>query len=203
MGLFSGAISMARFQTEPLGEEDIQSFIYSRVQDFSFREDNDNITEMNVGWVAAHRPFDDTFSPDDIFFSDYVLLGIRVETRKVPAALLKKFYLQQEASLLQEMNKKALTRRERKLLKERVHQGLLSKTIPVPKMYEMVWHPVQGRLFFLATQVKAIEIFENIFAKTFDVRPVPVVPFNLALSLFNDSEDIISKIDGLRPEVLV
>ncbi len=200
MGLYSGSISAARFEVAPIEiDNKKQEELFDKIVEFSFKEDSSNTKEITIGWVCARDPFSELFSITDIFFGQYLILGLRIDKRSVPSALLRKFYIQKERAILEDSGKKALSKKEKKLLKERIFYNLLKKTLAVPKICEFVWHLESGQLFFLATQIKVIEYFEHLFKKTFGFNPKPMIPYYTALSLL-DSEDYRSKLNSIEPE---
>ena len=201
MGLFSGSISVARFVVDPIDLEENRQEFFEKILEFSFKEDDTGTKEITKGWVCARDPFSESFNETDIFFGQYLILGLRIDKRSVPASVLKKFYIQKERLILEDSGKKALSKKEKKLLKERIFYELLKKTLAVPKVYELIWHLESGRVFFLATQIKAIELFEEMFKKTFGFSPRPMIPYQLALSLLDN--EFHGNLKSINPEIFI
>ena len=80
MRFLKKAVSFTRFRVEKMTSE----LDLAKIQQFAFRELNEeSIEESSLGWVNAENPLENS---DFQYCSkgEYVVLGIRLDTRRVP-----------------------------------------------------------------------------------------------------------------------
>ena len=71
--------------------------------------------------------------------------------------------------------------RKRKNWPRRYAATFLSRTLPTPSLYDVVWDTRSGKVLFASLGTKAVELFEVLLKQTFDgARLIPVHPFSRA-----------------------
>lgn len=147
---------------------------------------NSRFLEVMTGWVAPEgllasrewqRAKDDAGGEaDDADWSmamaavnDGILLRMRIDRRKVPAALVKAIYKQklkrEEAG--KSGRSKRLPRAERDALKQHVRETLTSRALPSCTFVDAFWRESAGELWVFTTSENALKAFEELFARTF------------------------------------
>ena len=63
-----------------------------RVRMFAFRDIEDSADEMAVGWVSATDFMDTAFQYASYALDPYVVMGLRIDRRKLPAGVLQKYF---------------------------------------------------------------------------------------------------------------
>ena len=89
MGFLSASTSVVRFvATAPSRIE--REAIAQAVTRHAFRESDPEMGDPRQawGWIAIHDPLLTTFTPADLFFHHYLVLGFRYDKRLVPPKLL-------------------------------------------------------------------------------------------------------------------
>ncbi len=198
MGFFSSSVGISRYRvTEPLSDG-FWNTALEAVSRHLFVELEHSVKEVTFGWAPVTDPFRNELTLTDISFGNYLLLTMRVDERKVPAQVLKKYTLQEERRVMEEKGIKRLHRKARTELRDRVRQQLLARVLPVPKTYDVCMDISTGMVLFMSCQAKAQGLFENLFYSTFSIRLDPVVPFTLATNLVSDTKKM-QKLNSLRP----
>lgn len=201
MGVLSGSASFMRFSVEGDLPDQFWDFVAERVAAHSFQDIDDSLEEYSIGWVSVANMFDADFSYASYAAGDYVVLSLRIDERKVSAAVLKKCVLKEEERVKRERQIPKLSRTARMEIKERVRTELTRKSVPVPAVYDLVWNLSNGTLLFYTTNKKALVLLEEFFKETFGLSIILQVPWSIALHV-GDKENI-ARLDQLRPEILV
>lgn len=191
MGLFKGSTTLSQYKTDRPGQ--LRDLFGDLVPSHTFAEIEGTTDEIGSGWV---RP--DDFMGTDLSYSTcsmepYVLLGLRIDRRKVPAILLKKYIAHetQGEKLKQEMGggKARLGRALLNTLKERARTAALRRTPPVPTVVDVIWNTETGAIWLGSTTRLVWGVFESLFAKTFQVIPRFEFPARVGLRLLDGTEE--------------
>lgn len=198
MGLLSNSQSFSCFYASPQDQgTDLYLWLKERVFQFSFRDEVEGLSKK-VGWVSIVDPYSSEIAEESMFVGDFLVLSMRVEERRVPKALVKKYCAIEEEKIKRNKDLKRLSRREKKRIREQVEFLLLQKVLPIPSVYDMAWDLNGEIVYFFSTSSKVIGDFQDFFHKSFDIMPSPIIPYNLAMTRFGT--DVVK---GLSPEVFV
>lgn len=105
----------------------------------------------------------------------YYTFALRLDTRKIPPALLKKEWalaLKKETEEMRKQGKEFVSRARKREIKEQIRVKLLHQTPAVPKSIGVIWDYSKEKIFFLSTNNKHIDIFTELFTRTFGLSPV-------------------------------
>lgn len=198
MGLLKGAATLSRYKVacQAAGFWD---FVDRRVRANVFVSIDDGTEEISVGWCSAHDALDTGLAYAAYRLEPYLLLGMRVDRRRVPGALLRKLHRQEVAKARALREGRPLSRAEREDLKEKVRLDLLRRTVPSTVLVEMIWNTSNGELWVATASRGLLDLFEGLFRRTFDVVPVPRIPWLLAEELCSGS---LEALHNLRPATL-
>jgi DNA recombination-dependent growth factor C len=134
------------------------------------------------GWITPEHLFDTRFEIEKVFRDPYLVFGLRLDKRKVPANLVRAL------AKLEEQAARAATGKpvgpaKRREIRERVTEDLMRKVLPSATSYGVVVSPNRGIVWFSNTGQRATEIFETHFEETFEIALVRQTPRELALRL--------------------
>jgi len=96
MGFIKGTASYVRFGVEGELPENIWDFIADRVVTFAFKDIDETYEEDSLGWVSVTNMFDTDFDYASYAAGNFVTLSMRLDERKVSAAIVKKFVQKEE-----------------------------------------------------------------------------------------------------------
>ncbi len=201
MGLLSGSASFTRFTVEGEVPENFWDFIAERVLQHSFKDIDDTIDEYSIGWVSVADMFDSDFAYSSYAAGDYVVLSLRMDERKVSAAVLKKYTAKEEARIKQEKELRRLSRNVRLEIKERIRAELVRTSPPIPVVYDLCWNLSNNTLLFFSNSRKALALLEDLFKETFGLSLIMQIPWNNALHLTDQAT--AAKLGDLQPALLL
>lgn len=178
MGFLSASTSVVRYvAVAPVRME--RDAIAKAVTKRAFRESDPEIGDPRQawGWVTIHDPLLTSFTPADLFFHHYLVLGFRYDKRLVPPKLawLERRRLENERKAARGMTK--LGAAERREIKDEIAARLVARALPTPRLFDVVWNVATGRVYFSGKLRAAREAFADCFRETFGVAPVPLIPY--------------------------
>jgi len=135
------------------------------------------------GWCKVGEPFEIELRYEDVFYNEYVNLGLRTDKWRLPASILKQRLRGAEAAYLEKKGRERLGRAEKTELKEMVSRKLRKQTSPATRMIDLSWSMNEGVVRFFSHAEKAGAQMMEIFTKTFGLRLVPEAPYTLAARL--------------------
>ena len=198
MSFLKTSTSFTRFRiTDPV-PPGLWNEITDRLRQNSFQDIDELPEERSLGWTAFEDMLDVTFNRNPVEKGHYLAFCLRLDTRRVPPAVIKKHLavaLRKEEHLMREQGKKFVSRERRKELKEQVELKLRMRFLPIPAEFQVIWNTAENLVYFASVQQKMLDTFEDIFVRTFELHLIPFSPFELAVSLFGDNP----RLDTLEP----
>lgn len=190
MGLLSNSATFVRYAVEGEMPANFWDFAAERIAANVFRDIDDTFDEYSIGWVSVLNMFDAEFAYASYAAGDYVVLSMRIDERKVPTAVVKKFCLKEEERIKKERQVPKLGRGQRLEIKENIELMLMKKAAPAPAVYDLCWNLSDNTVLFFSTNSKAQAALEDFFKETFDLHLVLQVPYLAATHLLpEDQED--------------
>ncbi len=178
MGLLKGTATFTRYRVVgdlPGGARD---FIDERLKRFAFRASAAATEEKTAGWTSITQPLNTRFEYADYASGEYLVFSLRIDRKTVPPSLLRFGILEAEEKILAAQGRKRLSRAEREDVAERVRLELLGKAFSVPSVFDVCWCLSRQWLIFGSHADKEIEIFEDLFKRTFQLNLAPVLPWD-------------------------
>ncbi len=204
MALLSASTSLTRYRIV----EDIPQALWGEVNDrlrkFAFRDIDDTAEERSFGWVCFDNMLDAEWNTAPPEKGAYLTFSLRLDTRRIPAAVLKKHVqlaMEQQLHLMQAQGQKFLTRDQKTEIKEQVKLRLRARTLPVPAYFDVIWDTEKNLVYLGTTTDKIRELFDELFTKTFGLNLEPQNPFFTALSLLG--QDKLQTLETLEPTLFV
>jgi DNA recombination-dependent growth factor C len=178
VGLLSASTSVVRYvAVAPARME--RDAIAKAVTKRAFRESDPEIGDPRQawGWVTIHDPLLTSFTPADLFFHHYLVLGFRYDKRLVPPKLiyLERRRLEKERKAARGVDK--LGAAERREIKDEIAERLVARALPTPRLFDVVWNVDTSRVYFSGKFRAAREAFADCFRDTFGVAPLPLIPY--------------------------
>ncbi len=198
MSFIKTATSFTRFRITDPAPSGLWNEVPDRLRKNSFRDIDELPEERSFGWVAFEDFLDTAFARHPIEKGHYLTFTLRLDTRRVPPAVIKKHLavaLREEEAHMREQGRKFVSRERKKELKEQVMLRLRMRFLPIPAEFQVVWNTASSIVYFASTQAKMLELFEELFIKTFELHLVPLTPYELAVSTLPDA----APLDTLDP----
>ena len=198
MSFFNSSTSFTRFRiTDPILPS-LWPEVPDKLRQFSFKDIDEIPEERSFGWVSFDDMLDTTFAITPIEKAEYLAFSLRLDTRRVPPAVIKKHLaiaIKKEEESIRELGKKFVGRDRKKELKEQVMLKLRMRFLPIPAEFQVVWNTSTSMVYFASTQGKMIEMFQGLFIQTFDLHLEAITPYELANMTLDDP----SALDNLEP----
>ena len=170
-------VSLLLFDEEallPSGEDILALLRKNSFHRYSTPEDEDAppIYEEKVsGWVGYDDITDVELKDVPVELGEFLIFGLRTDTRKVPPSLLKKELDLAVKKELKETQRPFVPRLRKTELKEQILLRLRAKILPVPKIINAVWDYSKRKLYLFTVSTSDIEDFQKSFGITFNIQP--------------------------------
>ncbi len=201
MGFITGSSSFVRFSVEGELPPNPLDFIADRIQSFSFRDIDDSFDEYSIGWVSVLNMFDTDFRYASYVNGDYITLTLRIDERKVSAAIVKKYVQKEEERFKAEKQVPKVPRSKKVEIKERVTTELMRKAIPMPSTCDLCWSLSESILLFFSTNKKTHAVLEDFFKESFGLMLKQQIPYVVGEGLL--SEEDVAKLANIKPDTFV
>ena len=189
MGFCNASCSFTRFRIIDPIPSDLWMQIPDKLRQFAFR-DIDDLPEMQAyGWVCFEDMLDSEWRTAPPHKGAYLLFSLRLDTRRIPAAVIKKHLtlaLKAEKEKMQEQGKKFISRERKKELKEEVLLRLRQRFLPIPAEFNVIWATDRNEVWFASTQGKMIDLFMEAF----------LTPYSLAETMLDEAA--MSRLDRIE-----
>lgn len=199
MGFVSSTSSMSRYHIEG----DFENSILEQVREGLIRNAIPKIEseyeEISAGWTPFESPYNPDFEQFSFQFGTYFLFSLRIDKKSIPAKLVQKHMALEIEKKKQESGRDFISKNEKAEIKEIVLDLLMHKMPSIPSMYDVLWSYEEKHLFLFSTQKAANELFETLFLKSFNLKPIRLFPYTIAEKLSNFTPDEKDRVLGLSP----
>ncbi|WP_035065618.1 recombination-associated protein RdgC [Nitratidesulfovibrio termitidis] len=200
MGFLNASSSFTRFRIADPVPATLWPTLPDKLKQFCFRDIDNTSDERSWGWVCFDDMLDTAWRTAPPEKGGYIAFSLRQDTRRIPAAVLKKHLslaLREEEARNKEQGKKFISRERKKELKEQTRLRLMSRFLPIPAEFNVLWAIDTGIIYFASTQSKMLDLFSDYFTLTFDLHLEPLTPYALAASMLDEAA--MTRLDTLEP----
>lgn len=184
MSMLQGTVSLKRFMV--LGPVPDPADLQAGLTQDQFRPFQDGLEEERLGWCDWRNPLITPPDPDWVGQDRFAVFALRIDTRRVPPALLKAHVDLRLQSLQKEKDLAFIGKEARISLQDEVKVELLRKVLPVPRVVEIAWDLKEGILWTTASSSKAQGALTSLFIKSFGCEVHPLAPLVIAGRLCPD-----------------
>ncbi len=199
MSFLKSSTSFTRFRIVDEIPADLWAAVPEKLRQFAFQDIDEIPEERSFGWVNFDDMLDTAWRISPPEKAEYLVFSLRVDTRRIPPAVLRKhtrIALQEEEQRIREFGKKFVARERKKEIAEQVKLRLRGRFLPIPSEFQVVWNTQTAKIYLASTQGKLIELFQDLFTRTFDLHIEQMLPYGLALSLLG--EDVSTRLDEVE-----
>ena len=136
----------------------------------------------SFGWSDTDGLLPAKFEELDLWVGAVLRLGLRVDTKRIPAGAFRVRRLELEARERREVGERIPPDRRREM-RETLESELLTQTIPSTAVYQMLWDTRSGQVLLSTTADAPNGAFVSLFRDTFGRALLPVTPGSLAMTL--------------------
>jgi len=199
MSFQKASTSFTRFRIIDDIPADLWASIPEKLRQYAFIDIDDIAEERAFGWTSFDDMLDTEWRQAPPEKGDFLTFSLRLDTRRIPPAVLRKHVrlaLRDEEERIKALGKKFIGRERKKEIQEQMKLRLMGRFLPIPAEFQVVWNMRSGRVYFASTQTKMIEMFLDLFTRTFELRLEQLLPYSLALAMFG--EEISAKLDDVQ-----
>ncbi len=198
MSFLKSSTSFTRFRISDPVPAQLWGEVVERLRKNSFI-DIDELPELrSFGWVSFEDMLNPAFNENPVEKGHFLAFSLRLDTRRVPPAVLKKHLslaVRKEEALAREQGRKFVSRERKKELRELVELQLNKRFLPIPAEFQVVWNTGTGMVYFTSTQQKMLDMFQDLFTRTFELHLEPYTPYEAAARILGDA----ARLDSLEP----
>lgn len=198
MPLFSsGTASFRRFLA--LGPVPSGDKIRKALEIDRFRAFQSGSEERRTGWCDWRNPLIVPAKEDmPLMIGDWAHLGLRIDTRKVPASTLKAHLALRMETFLKESGAAFVGKETRVSMLDEIKAELLPKQTPVTKLIEIAWHTKKGVMLVGSTSKSVIDEITTLMVKSFGLELHGTTPMMVAGMVAKDlPTDDVSALEPL------
>ncbi len=178
MSLLQGTLSLRRFLV--LGPVPTAADLLEGLRQDTFRPFEDGLEEERLGWCDWRNLLITPPEGEWVMQERFAVFGLRLDTRRVPAALLKAQVDLKLHSLQKEKDLAFIGKEARISLQDEVKADLLRKVLPTPRVAEVAWDLKGGLLWTTASSNQIQSALVGLFIKSFGCELQPLAPLLLA-----------------------
>jgi len=170
MGFLAASASVCYFQViGSFNRNEQLPEILQQLRNEGFRSIEQSAEELSTGWVELDDYESSSFASEQSCLRDRQLcFSLRQDRRRIPAALLKRqIALLNDKYLAENPNYNRVPKAEREQIRDTARSLLLTRSLPAPTCYDIVWNTEQQLLRFCSLNQKTIDSFQGLFHQTF------------------------------------
>ncbi len=205
MGVWSGNLSYNRYYVEGDVSGDMpRDWILERVSHMAVPTLTVEAEEELVfGWCNVENILSTEFSTERLFYNQYILFALRIDSWKLPTVLFKARLQEAEREYREETGKERLSKREKDQLKLKIRTEMKRQSLPNIATYDVCcdWNAKILRLWSMSSRINTIflEHFEKCFP---GVQLAHQSPYTMAEHLSLE-ETQLEVMQSLEPETFV
>lgn len=202
MGAIRGSLTFTRFFVIGDVPEDLAGATLPRIRAEAFKPlvAEEDISSRH-GWASVEDPYDTDLDHNKVFYNEYVVLAMRIDSWSVPGPLLKAHLADAEEALLKKRGLEKLGRKAKADLKIAVMKQLRKSLIPTTKSIDLVWDQRTGLVRFFSHSPKMHELVQELFEKTFRLQLLVESP-GTAVHKLGLHPEHDARFDALEPTTL-
>lgn len=190
MGLISSTHSMSRYHVEGSFDGSTMEEVRTGLIQNAIPKIESEYDEISAGWTPFESPYNPDFEKFSFIFGTYFLFSLRIDKKSVPAKLVQKHMALEIEKKKEESGRDFISKNEKAEIKEMVMDVLMHKIPSVPSIYDVLWSYEEKSLIIFSTQKAANELFETLFLKSFNHKPIRIFPYTTVekLGRFSDTQ---------------
>lgn len=180
MQLLSPTLSLTRYRVEGNLPDPVMDSVREGLKNHVIREIDNDPAVKSVGWTIPGTPFNPDFAANHFVFGTSFVFSLRIDKKSLPSKIVNKHYHAAVRKRLAGTSREHLSRDEKREIKDDVLHRLNVRIPATPSIYDLVWHPEAGDLWFFSNLKEANEDLETLFSKSFQLSLVRIFPYTAA-----------------------
>ncbi len=158
--------------------------LMERLREYAFREAAAQVAPEKLadGWCSIRQMLDVSFEDSTHVFlgpgADILRFGFRTDKRMVPGALVRATVEKQASAWCRDHGAERCPAAMKRQIKDEIVADFLRRAIPRISMTNVVYRPVEGKVWFDTFTASEVDRFRKRFFRCFGVKLVPVSPLD-------------------------
>lgn len=200
MSFLKSSTSFTRYRVIDEVSSSLWMEIPDKLRQFAMKDIDELPEPKGWGWVSFEDMLDVDWSENPPQKgAEYMTFSFRVDTRRVPPAVIKKHFalaLKSEELKMKAAGKNFISRERKKEIKEQVLFVLNKRFLPIPAEFQVIWNVNAGLLYIASVQGKLLEMFEEYFVHSFGLHLEQLTPYGLAATFLSEAE--LERLDDIE-----
>jgi len=189
VGALSGTLTSTAFYVDGDPPEGFRDAYLEALGKHRFKEiDYALEQDESIGWVSITDPFDTDFDLNKILWGSYLMVSLRHDVVRLPAAAFRLHLAKAIAERLEATGRERLTKAEQEDVRDELEKQLRKRVLPAIKTFDLVWNLERKELWFFTQNKKMNERFVDIFDATFGLALRERNPYSLVEQMGLDDE---------------
>ncbi|HSW45673.1 MAG TPA: hypothetical protein VLM89_08885 [Phycisphaerae bacterium] len=185
MGFASGTVTFKRFAVQGKAPKAAGENLIECLSEHAIDADSVQTADRTVyGWITGEHLLDTRFDLAKNAVADGLFFGLRIDTNKPPADLVRSYCRMNEQAMLQAKGRDFLSKAERREAREKAlaeadkeaRKGVFRRMKQVP----VFWDLKRGEVYLGGAGPSVVEHFMMLFQTTFDLSLAPLSAGELA-----------------------
>ncbi len=203
MGLTSGRATFSRFKVEGDPPLAVDQALIDRAAEARFHESpHGTPDEVETGWCGGDHLLDMQFSYEKNGFGDMLLLGMRMDTHRIPAEVKKAYRLMHEQAAAASNPTGFATRQQKReaadMAGQQIHEDLVAGRFRRSRLVPVLWDLRRGWVYSSASVNAVTEALMGLFRRTFELELTAMTAGALATHLVHQRGHT-RDIEDMRP----
>jgi hypothetical protein len=197
MSVFSSKVSITQYNVQGKLNSQIIEAVADGLSKHTIFDIDQQILDKAVGWTSFEKPFQPDFKGSSFIYGNYFVFSLRIDKKNIAAKLIKKYYAIEAARRMSDSGRDFLSKTEKKLVKDHVHNQLCLQIPATPNIYNVVWNFEASSLWFFSNLKAANEELETLFSRSFRLSLIRIFPYtaaDISSKLTNNQRDKLQKI---------
>ena len=178
------ACALTRYNVITDGDQVDLSKVRKALVKMGFKDIEENFQEdSSLGWIQLGNWHGVDFPKETWNFNEFIIFSLRQDLRTTAGSAVSR-YVERKVQVLMNEQKRMVSKKERRDIKEEVEQELRAKSLLSTATYDVIWWPglKDSMLWFFSADKKARGVFEDYFRTTFnpDIRLELIGAYSLA-----------------------
>lgn len=188
MGFHSRSVSLTRYRIKGRIDGHFWEAVDDGLKRGAFREIETTGDVVAEGWTSIDDFADATLESAAYVRGEYAAWAFRQDTARVPAKILDMQFRKESRKILEQSQRRRLSRAQAGELKEQLKEQLRKQVLPSIQTVDIVWNTNDGVVYVCTHAIKARERIEELFKKSFGLTIIPLIPYLRAQEILQDSD---------------
>ncbi len=189
MGVFNGSVTVTKFYVRGNVPKRFAAPYLEKIENAKFVELSvDDEASESVGWCVASSPLDLSLRHEQVYWGNYLVLGMRTDRWRIPRPLFKAQFDAAAQAWVERTGRQKMNKREKDELKFRIERKLRRKVLPSMRSVDVCWNLDRRTVRLWSRSPRVKEDFRELFERTFSLELDEESPYMTAKQLLDTAQ---------------